>query len=210
MTKRQILFVALGLLLIVAALALTARNLMDDARASMSAEVALRQLSIELPTRPQTSAPTLPTGEGTDEENIPDYILNPEMDMPVREIDGSSYVAVLSIPDLELALPIAAEATDAALRLTPARYSGSAYLNDLVIAGHNYTSHFAKLYTLKQGAQIELTDMDGNVFRYAVLDQERLLPSDIDGMTTGDWDMTLFTCTVGRQYRIAVRCIRTQ
>lgn len=27
-------------------------------------------------------------------------------------------------------------------------------------------------------------------------------------MITGDWDLTLFTCTPGGQLRIAVRCIR--
>lgn len=208
MRKRQIIAVALGLALLVAALALTAYNLFDDARASMSAEVALRQLTIDLPSTPQSSAPTLPSGEGIDDESIPDYVLNPQMDMPVCEIDGADYVAILEIPDLGLTLPIGAESTDAALRVSPARYAGSAYLDNLVIAGHNYTAHFAKLYSLQQGARVTLTDMDGNVFNYEVFDQERLSPDDIENMTTGDWDLTLFTCTVGRQYRIAVRCIK--
>lgn len=29
---------------------------------------------------------------------------------------------------------------------------------------------------------------------------------DVDKMTSGGWSLTLFTCTVGGQSRIAVRC----
>ena len=30
----------------------------------------------------------------------------------------------------------------------------------------------------------------------------------VEDMITGDWDLTLFTCTPGGQLRIAVRCLR--
>jgi sortase A len=42
-----------------------------------------------------------------------------------------------------------------------------------------------------------------------VADLETLEPTDIEGMTTGDWDLTLFTCTYGNRYRLAVRCFLT-
>jgi len=37
---------------------------------------------------------------------------------------------------------------------------------------------------------------------------ETLMPTDIKEMTSGEFDLTLFTCTVGGQYRVTVRCDR--
>ena len=36
---------------------------------------------------------------------------------------------------------------------------------------------------------------------------ETLSPFAIEEMTGGNWDLTLFTCTVGGQYRVTVRCV---
>jgi sortase A len=36
---------------------------------------------------------------------------------------------------------------------------------------------------------------------------EILSPFAVEEMTSGDWDMTLFTCTVGGQSRVTVRCV---
>ena len=48
--------------------------------------------------------------------------------------------------------------------------------------------------------------MDGNVFRYEVVELETLMPTAIEEMTSGDWDLTLFTCTIGGGSRVTVRC----
>ena len=50
------------------------------------------------------------------------------------------------------------------------------------------------------------TDMDGNEFVYSVLEIETLTPYSVQQMTTGDWDLTLFTCTIGGTSRVTVRC----
>ena len=92
------------------------------------------------------------------------------------------------------------------LAAAPCRYSGSAYLENLVIAGHNYRSHFASLPQLQPGDAVTFTDMDGTVFRYKVDSLETLSPYAISDMTSGGWPLTLFTCTVGGQSRLAIRC----
>ncbi len=51
--------------------------------------------------------------------------------------------------------------------------------------------------------------MDGNVFSYEVALLEILQPTDVDEMEGGDWDLTLFTCTVGGKSRVTARCERT-
>ena len=205
MSKRGKLCTALGLLLLLAALGLTAYNLWRDAMASMSVDVVLERLTPTLSSR-QSELPALSSGEALEEAFVPDYVLNPEMAMPEENIDGRSYIGVLDIPALELSLPIISEWSYDALQTAPCRYSGSAYLDNLVIAGHNYRSHFASLPQLQPGDTVTFTDMDGNVFSYAVSSLETLSSYAISDMTSGDWDLTLFTCTVGGQSRLAIRC----
>lgn len=209
MSKRGKLCTALGLLLLLAALLLTAYNLWRDAMASMSVDVVLGRLTPTLSSR-QSELPALSSGEALEEAFVPDHVLNPEMAMPEETIDGRNYIGVLDIPALELSLPIISEWSYDALQIAPCRYSGSAYLDNLVIAGHNYRSHFASLPQLQPGDSVTFTDMDGNVFSYEVSSLETLSPYAISDMTSGDWALTLFTCTVGGQSRLAIRCDRTE
>jgi sortase A len=92
------------------------------------------------------------------------------------------------------------------LRISPCRYTGSAYKNNLIIAAHNYESHFGNLKYLNAGDEITFTDVDGNVFNYVVAEIEQLNPTAIEQMESGDWALTLFTCTIGGSYRVTVRC----
>ena len=135
MSKRGKLCTALGLLLLLAALLLTAYNLWRDAMASMSVDVVLGRLTPTLSSR-QSELPPLSSGEALEEAFVPDYVLNPEMTMPEETIDGRNYIGVLDIPALGLSFPIISEWSYDALQIAPCRYSGSAYLDNLVIAGH--------------------------------------------------------------------------
>ena len=66
---------------------------------------------------------------------IPDYLLNPDMAMPEEEIDGYSYIGYLSIPTLDLELPIMEEWSYPGLKIAPGRYTGSAYNGSFAICG---------------------------------------------------------------------------
>lgn len=123
-------------------------------------------------------------------------------------IDDREYIGVLSIPALGRELPVISSWDYPGLRVAPCRYTGSAYTDDLVIATHNYASHFGRLRELSQGDSIRFTDTDGNVFDYVVSELEILEPYAVSQMTEGDWDLTLFTCTPGGQYRVTLRCNR--
>ena len=201
MAKRNKIFTGIGLLLLAAALFLTAFNIVSDARAGKTAYTVLDQLAPETE-NPEISQPT-PTPKET---VIPDYILNPEMAMPEEEVDGQKYIGVLRIPTLSLELPVISEWSYPSLQIAPCRYAGSAYLNNMVIAAHNYYSHFGYLKDLSQGDEVTFTDIDGNVFKYKVVEIETLSPFATEEMTSGDWALTLFTCTVGGQSRVTVRC----
>lgn len=204
-------FIRLGLLLIAAALLLTVYNLFDAQRADESVGDLLGKLKNflsvqEINENGQNAALEQEFDDG--EIEIPDYILNPNMDMPEQNIDGDDYIGVLKIPSLSLELPIISRWNDARLRTAPCRYIGSAYTDDMVIAGHNYDSHFGRLKTLDIGDEVSFVDMAGNEFVYRVVETEILQPTAIEEMQSGDWDLTLFTCTIGGRTRVSVRCER--
>ena len=207
MSKQGKMCVGIGLLLLAAALFLTVYNFWSDAMASVSSNTALEYLKPDNKEHTGVSLPVLPSGETLEEAYLPDYVLNPEMDMPQEEVDGQEYSGVLTIPALSLDLPVIGEWSYSNLRTAPCRYAGSVYLNNMVIAAHNYRSHFGRLKDLPQGEEVIFTDMDGNVFRYRTAEMEILSPFAVEEMTSGDWDMTLFTCTVGGQSRVTVRCV---
>ena len=190
-----------GLLLIAAALLLTGFNLWDERRATNSAGEALRELEA---VRPEEAEATEPG-----EAEIPAYLLDPGREMPAVEVDGGRYIGVLEVPSLGLELPVMETWSYPNLRVAPCRYSGSAYQDDMIVAAHNYKTHFGQLKELRPGDEVRFTDTEGNVFRYAVAELETLGKYDVEEMTSGDWDLTLFTCTYGGQSRVTVRCLRT-
>ena len=190
-----------GLLLIAAALFLTCFNLWDERRATNSAGEALRELEA---VRPEEAEATEPG-----EAEIPAYLLDPGREMPAVEVDGSRYIGVLEVPSLGLELPVMETWSYPNLRVAPCRYSGSAYQDDMIVAAHNYKTHFGQLKELRPGDEVRFTDTEGNVFRYAVAELETLGKYDVEEMTSGDWALTLFTCTYGGQSRVTVRCLRT-
>ena len=198
--------IALGLLLIAAALFLALYNVWDEARAERSVRQTADRLETMIPSSPE------PQPENAPPEEIlyPDYVLNPEMEMPEEEIDGVDYIGTLRIPALGLELPIISQWSYPNLKVAPCRYAGSAYLDDLVIAAHNYPSHFGMLKDLSPGDEVTFTDMDGNVFRYEVAELETLPPTAIEDMTESGYALTLFTCTLGGASRVTVRCSRVQ
>ena len=196
----------LGLLLIAAALFLTVYNLYDEQRAEQSALQVIDRLEDYLPSEVPTEASTEPIVEQAPmPSDAPDYVLCPDMEMPVETINGMDYIGVLQIPSLELELPIASEWNYPNLKTAPCRYSGSAYLNNMIICAHNYSSHFGKLKNLSEEDVATFTDMAGNVFIYKMVERETLNPTDIEEMEDGDWDLTLFTCTVGGKTRVTIR-----
>lgn len=201
------LLIVLGAVLVLSALGMTCSNLWKDSRAGKAAQESLEKLTAPLPqpekTQENEQLPLL-----VDPAEIELYEAYPYMDMPEQEVDGRMYIGVLEIETLELRLPILSQWSDSDYQIAPCRYSGSAYQNDLVIAGHNYGSHFRRLSDLSIGDTVRFTDVDGNVFVYVMVDIELLNADQVEEIRTGDWDLTLFTCTVGGQQRIAIRCAR--
>ena len=138
--------------------------------------------------------------EGQD-ETVP-----PEMaTIPAGEYDS---IGILSIPALELELPVLTDWSYEKLKKAPCHYYGSCYESDFVIAAHNYTAHFGRLSELRQGDLVFFTDAAGQTHGYEVVLTETLPPTAIEEMVVSGFDLSLYTCTPGGSSRVTVRCRR--
>lgn len=125
-------------------------------------------------------------------------------------IDGVAYIGYISIPSLDIKLPVSKEWDNGLLNIGACRYKGSTYQNNFVICAHNYFTYFAKIYKLASGDEVVFTDVYDDSITYEVSNQEVIDGDDIDSMlkNENDWDLTMFTCTLSGRTRQTVRCVR--
>ena len=110
-----------------------------------------------------------------------EQIIDPfDEEMTTKEINGYDYIGYISIPALNVDLPVMSEWDYGRLKIAPCRYYGSTKTDNLVIAAHNYIVHFKYLNRLNVGDKITFTDMDAVVHKYKVDLVEQLLPTDVD------------------------------
>lgn len=193
--------VGMGLAYVLLAGGLTMYNIKDDHRAGLAAEAA-RQEVVQVMTDYQKQF------EGV--KTVPDFEINETMDMPKVLIDENAYIGTVYIPALDIVLPVQTDCTSEGLKTSPGRYTGSIYDDDCIIAGHNYKSHFGRLKNAQEGDSVFFTDIDGNVFEYAVTGIETIGEHDVDEVFADDWDLSLFTCTTGGRSRVVVRCSKLE
>ena len=199
--KKGLILITLGVLLLLGAAGLAGYNVWDENRAAESVENILRQMDTLIPKPEEVKLP---------EGMTPDYLLAPKMEMPTVEVEENKYIGYITIPAIGIDLPVMGEWNYPNLKISPCRYAGSAYLDDLVICAHNYAHHFGGLSQLSIGDRVEFTDVDGNLFEYSVAEKEQLNPDEAARMLSGGWDLSLFTCTLGGQYRVTIRCERVE
>ena len=106
-------------------------------------------------------------------------------------------------------LPVMSEWSYPKLKISPCRQFGSSRTDDLVIAAHNYESHFGKIGTLALGDEVRFTDMDGIENHYTVSAIEVHDPTDVEAVEHSGHDLVLYTCTYGGKTRIVVFCDRS-
>ena len=133
-----------------------------------------------------------------------------ETTMPTVKIDNYESIGVLSIPALELELPVLTDWSYAKLKKAPCHYYGSYYDADFVIAAHNYKSHFGRLSQLQPGDVFVFTDVNATTHYYKVVLTETLPKNATEEMITSGFDLSLYTCTKGGGSRITVRCKSVQ
>ena len=201
MPKRaDIVIIAVGAVLILSALLLLIYNRCEDVRAGQEAESLLASVEAVISAQ-EMATPNKP--ESTEALSPP---LDPEM--PVVTLDGYEYVGYVEIPTLGLKLPVMAEWDYTRLRIAPCRQFGSSRTDNLVIAAHNYDTHFGKLKELSKGDTVIFTDMEGIVSTYCIEKLETLSPDAVDTVLNSGYDLVLYTCTKGGRTRVIVFCDR--
>ncbi len=194
-----ILCIVIGGVLLLAALGLYGYNRYEDAQAGAEAQVVVQDLEQKLE---QTVSKAAPAETPSDSEEM----LSPEL--PVVMLDGYDYIGVISIPAIDIKLPVMSEWSYPKLKIAPCREFGSSRTDDLVIAAHNYESHFGKLGSVSVGDNVIFTDMDGVENHYIVQKTDILQPTDVDAVEHSGYDLVLYTCTYGGKTRITVFCDR--
>ena len=153
--KIGLVLVAVGIVLILAALGLALRNQQEDRAAGEQARQLFSQLAAVL------------EGQQTPEESQSEAAVE-DAALPVVEIDGYGYIGTLTIPALALELPVQDQWDYTRLERSPCRQFGWPATGDFVIAAHNYTSHFKQLSKLEPGDAVQFEDMNGRVYAYTV------------------------------------------
>lgn len=187
--------VVLGVVLLLAAGGLFGYNRYEDAHAGAEAQTVVADLQQKVTETTASAASEADSGP-----------LDPEL--PVVEIDGNEYVGEISIPAIGIDLPVMSEWSYPRLKIAPCRQFGSSRTDDLVIAAHNYESHFGKLSSLSEGDSVIFTDMDGIVNHYVVNKIEVLDPHSVEEVEHSGYALVLYTCTYGGKTRVTVFCDR--
>ena len=175
--NRGLVFLAVGFIFIFAALGWYIFNLYEDKSAGLQSKDILYKL----------------------EQNM-------QKDTPVSTVDGDDFCGKIIIESLGIELPVFDQWDYKRLKKSPCRYSGSIESEDIIIAGHNYNSHFGQLIKLESDDEIIFVDIYGASHRYIIKEKLLLDGTAVTDMKAGEWDFTLFTCTKSGKQRVTLRC----
>lgn len=204
-------FMLAGTALLAGAMFLVLNNRQEDQTAQNFSQTIMPELHSEVLQAQQLreSLPTEPEAELVD--YIPVEYLSPEdLIMTEKTINGYAYIGYLTIPDLNLELPVMSGWDSRRLQIAPCRFTGTIRGEDLVIMAHNYNSHFGRLEQLTVGSLLQFMDMDGKPWSFEVVAMDILPAEAVEEMTAGEYDLTLFTCTKNRTHRVTIRCNKTE
>lgn len=184
--KRGVIMLVIGILLLAVAGGWFVVNILEDRAAGAYTDQILEKMNIP------------------DEQDV---ILE-DGGNSVSMVGDEAFCGRIKIEKLGVELPVYQDWNYKKLKKAPCRYSGSVDTNDMIVAAHNYNSHFGKLHALEADDVIIFVDAVGQSYRYEVKELVLLDGSAVEDMHSGEWDFTLFTCTKGGKQRVTVRCER--
>ena len=169
-----IVCVALGILCLLGALGLVIYNRWEEAQAARNTEVLLEQVQLAMEEdAPQAESSAQPA------------------EMATVQVDGYDCIGILSVPALELELPVLTDWSYAKLKVAPCLYYGAYYEENFVIAAHNYDAHFGRLSQLLPGDRVLFTDVAGRSHSYEVVLLETLPKEATEEMIASGFDLSL-------------------
>ena len=194
--------IILGICCLIASVGFIAYNHREEEYAQHTSENILQDVRESILDNKQENT-TLENKEQVDSVVVPEDI---PQEMLTTKVKGYDCIGVLSIPVLELELPVLTDWSYPKLKIAPCHYFGSYYEKDFVIAAHNFQSHFGRLSALQPKDLVLFTDISGTVHYYEVVLLETLPAHATEEMITSGFDLSLYTCTPGGASRVTVRC----
>ena len=181
--KKLNIFYILGAILIVAGVAFIVINQHQVTNLQTNTEQAVTQITQIMP--PRTNA-------------VAEQYSNTSM--PVYEIDGVDYCAMLECKILNINLPVADSWADA--QNSTARCSGSVYDGTMIIGGQG----LGFVIQLDLGDKISVVDMLGGEYSYTVEKIDRAKDVDMDKLSSTDYQLTIFSYITKEKKYVIVRC----
>ena len=189
--------IILGICCLIASVGFVAYNLWEEENAQSASKNILQDVRENIPDH---------SHEESGREESVEIPVDIPREMLTTHVNGYDCIGILSIPVLELELPVLTDWSYAKLKIAPCHYFGSCYEKDFVIAAHNYQSHFGRLSELQPNDLVLFTDISGTVYCYEVVLLETLPGNATEEMITSGFDLSLYTCTPGGASRVTVRC----
>ena len=176
--KRGLIYIFIGVTLLLLSALLIAYNVYEDINAAKQSSIYLEKIK------------------------------NTKADDDVITVDNNTFCGILKIEALGIELPVFNCLNSKNLKISPCRYLGSVNSDNIIIAAHNYKSHFGNINQLKNNDVILFIDSNSVAHKYSVKEIIKLDGTAVTDMQSGEWDFTLFTCTKGGKQRVTVRCER--
>lgn len=193
-----------GVVCLISSVGFTFFNHLEDKKAQESSQLFLHSAELAIQEQELSSQPPI-------EENKPGIpkaeVEEGNLEMSTISVDGYDCIGILSIPVLELELPVFTGWSYEKLKIAPCHYYGSYISGDFVIAAHNYRAHFGRLSELQPQDLIIFTDAKGTIHQYEVFLLETLTANATKEMIDSGFDLSLYTCTPGGSNRVTVRCL---
>lgn len=202
--------IAIGAMLLIAALSLVVYNYRTSKTAEENSDRILSAMKEKIPDQSHSESTTAFQADDLFHEYEIQDTTSQTAEESFIEIENNNYIGYISLPTIGIELPVMSEWSYDNLKIAPCRYKGTVAGGDIIIAAHNYNSHFGRLNEFSGGEEIIFTSADGSVYKYEVIQTESISGKDIEAMEFGsseDWDITLFTCTLSGQSRVTVRAV---
>ena len=189
MKRTKKLVILLGALLLVAAVGLFLFQQVGAVQASKRAEALLDALYAALPE----------ISQGTPDDRI-------DVTMPVLEVEGINFAAILEVPMFDCKLPVSSPWSEKKLRSYPCRFYGSLYDGTLIIGGSDQKGQLDFLEQIDIGHKVMVTDMTGARYSYAVYRVDRAGHADAEVLMKEASSLVLFARDSFSLEYIIVRC----
>lgn len=203
------IFVCVGIAMVISAFGLVGYNFYESKQAEVISQEVLQQIINEMPEAPEKAVVNVEF-DYSEALTVQENKSNQSINIPTTTIYNIEYIGYIEIPSLGLSLPVINTSNQTNLNIAPCRFYGSAYLDNMVIGAHNFSSHFGRIGSLNFGDSVIFTDVEGKVFEYEVADIEILQPHQSEYLCNSEWSLSLYTCTISGRERVTVRCERVE